>query len=56
MPTKGNPYIKIRVEPELREKYARACEALRLGTMSEDLRARVLAVVAKYENLPKKPA
>jgi hypothetical protein len=49
MPTKGNPVVKVRVEPELRDKYAKACEALRLGSMSDDLRAHVLAVVAEHE-------
>lgn len=49
MPTKGNPIIRVRVEPDLRERYAKACEALSLGSMSDDLRAHVLAVIAEYE-------
>lgn len=54
MPTKGNPVVKVRVEPELREKYAEAREALGLGTMSDDLRARVEAVVAEHERREKR--
>lgn len=49
MPSKGNPTVRVRIEPDLRDRYARACEALRLGTMSEDLRAHVLAVVERHE-------
>jgi hypothetical protein len=54
VPTKGNPVIKVRVEPELREKYAQACKALGLGGMSDDLRAHVLSVVAEYDKDPEK--
>lgn len=50
MPTKGNPVIRVRAEPELREKYAKACKALGRGKMSEDLRMHILAVVAEYES------
>lgn len=56
MTTKGNPVIKVRVESELRERYARACEALGRETMSEDLRAHVLAVVAEHESTLKTSA
>jgi hypothetical protein len=55
MPTKGNPVIRVRVEPELRERYAKACEALELGKMSDDLRAHIEAVVAEYERRKQQP-
>lgn len=55
MPTKGNPFVKVRIEPELRDRYAKACEALGLGSMSDDLRARIEVVVAEYEGREQQP-
>jgi hypothetical protein len=55
MPTKGNPWIKVRAPEELRDKYAKACEMLGLGSMSEDLRAHIEAVVAEAERRARNP-